>query len=113
MAFIKHSKYHHQVQQNFDNNRFTWRASPKNQEDNLAVQSPPRVLEESGSSQSSMNTSQETTEFTPLVPAIIPTPRKTLTPTVSQVLELLLTTQDDTANNSRSTVMEQLQGFFC
>ena len=87
------------------------RDRPEHQEDNSAVQSPPRVLETSGSSQS-IDTSLETRESTPLVPTVIPTPSRSSTPTVSRVLEPLLRTPVDTANDSGSTVMEQLQAFF-
>lgn len=88
------------------------RGRPEHQEDNSAVQSPPRILEASGSSQGSINTFLDTTESTPLVPAVIPTPRRSSTPTVSRVLEPLLRTAIDTANDSGNTVTEQLQAFF-
>lgn len=84
----------------------------ENQQDNSAVESSSRVLDVSGSSQGSINTSLESTESTPLVSAVVPTPRRTSTPTVSRVLEPLLRIPVDTASDSGSTVMEQLQAFF-
>lgn len=80
--------------------------------DNCAAQSPPRALETSGSPQGLIDTSLETTESTPLVPAIIHVPRRTSTSTVSWVLEPLLRSPIDSANDIGSTVMEQLQAFF-
>ena len=80
--------------------------------DNSAVQSPPRVLEAPGS----INTSLETTSgSSPLVPAVIPrrrTSTPTSTPIVSRVLEPLLRTPVDPANDTGNRVMDQLQAFF-
>ena len=89
----------------------------EHQEDNSAVESLPRVLDGLGSLQGSIETSLESTSLestvsTPLVPAVIPTPRRTSTPTVSRVLEPLYRTPVETANDSGSQVMEQLQAFF-
>ena len=88
----------------------------EHQEDNSVVESLPRVLDGLGSLQGSIetleSTSLESTVSTPLVPAVIPTPRRTSTPTVSQVLEPLYRTPVETANDSGSQVMEQLQAFF-
>ena len=88
------------------------RGRPEHQEDNSAVQSPPRVLETSGTSGGSIDTSLENIESTPLVPAVIhvPTSRRTSTP--SRVLEPLLRTPVDTSNDIGRPVMEQLQAFF-
>lgn len=66
----------------------------EHQEDNSVVESLPRVLDGLGSLQGSIETSLESTSLestvsTPLVPAVIPTPRRTSTPTVSRVLEPL------------------------
>ena len=81
----------------------------EHQEDNSAVESLPRVLDGLGSLQGSIetslgSTSLESTVSTPLVPAVIPTPRRTSTPTVSRVLELLYRTPVETANDSGSQV---------
>lgn len=89
----------------------------EHQEDNSVVESLPRVLDGLGSLQGSIETSLESTSLestvsTPLVPAVIPTPRRTSTPTVSRVLEPLYRTPVETANDSGSQVMEQLQAFF-
>ena len=78
----------------------------EHQEDNSAVESPPRVL--SGSSQGSINTVNTSLESTPLVPI----PRRMSTPVVSRVLEPLLRTPVDTANDSGSSVTVQLEAFF-
>ena len=88
----------------------------EHQEDNSAVESLPRVLDGLGSLQGSIKTSLESTSLEstvsiPLVPAVIPTPRRTSTPTVSRVLEPLYRTPVETANDSGSQVMEQLQAF--
>lgn len=88
------------------------RSRSEHHKDNSAAQSPPRALETSGSPQGSIDTSLETTESTPLVPAIIHVPRRTSTSTVSRVLEPLLKSPIDSANDIWSTVMEQLQAFF-
>ena len=87
------------------------------QEDNSAVESLPRVLDGLGSLQGSIETSLESTSLestvsTPLVPAVILTPRRTSTPTVSWVLEPLYRTPVETANDSGCQVIEQLQAFF-
>ena len=85
----------------------------ENQQDNMAVESPSRVLNVSGSSEGSIiNSSLNSREFTPLVPAVVPTLRTTLTPPASRILKPLLRTQVDNANDSGSSVMEQLQAFF-
>ena len=59
------------------------RDRPEHQQDNSAVESPPRVLDVSGSSHGSINTSLESTP-------LVPTPRRMSTPAVSRVLEPLL-----------------------
>ena len=87
------------------------RGRSEHQEENSAVQPPPRALGTSDSPQG-FDTSLETTESTPLVPVIIHVPRRTSTPTVSRVLEPLLRSPIDSANDIGSTVMEQLQAFF-
>ena len=90
------------------------RGRPEHQEDNSADQSPPRALGTSSSPQGSIDTSLDTTESTPLVPAVIPVPasRRTSTPTVSRVLEPLLRSPIDSASDIGNPVMEQLQTFF-
>lgn len=85
----------------------------ENQQDNSAIESLSRVLDVSGSSQGSIiDSSLNSRESTPLVPAVVPILRTTSTPTVSRVLEPLLRTPVDNANDSGSSVMEQLQAFF-
>lgn len=88
------------------------RGRSEHHEEKSTAQSPLRALETSDCPQGSIDTSLETTESTPLVPAIIHVPRRTSTPAVSRVLVPLLRSPIDSANDIGSTVMEQLQAFF-
>lgn len=87
------------------------RGRPEHQEDNSAVQSPPRVLETSGTSGGSIDTSLENIESTPLVPAVIhvPTSRRTSTP--SRVLEPLLRTPVDTSTTLEGQLWSSYRRF--